>query len=381
MQQTNREGTTELIREVYAAVTTNDGWDSVLGEVTHQLKADGSFFCARDASAVTPIGLVSSGINTDHFGRYRDHYHKVDILNQRVAKLPRGRLYRNTDIVSDEEYLASEIYQGWHQPHDIRYTLLGCIEDGLGQFQVDCGIIRGHSEAPFAAPEVQAANELLPHLARGLQLAMQLGQADGDRGNAYAALDQLEDAIAVCSHDGKSTYQNQAFLRLASSSRLFRSQKRGGEKLKFREKGNEQLFKQLLQQTMDPVSESIHTPYSNTVCIQDNGDQYLLKIQPWISSSDTPWGIQTEPGYILFIRKAGKDRVPSARTLAALHPLTISEAEIGHYLCKGMSAEDVAIQRGVAPATVRQQIKSMMRKLNCHKQGELVSYLLTHSLF
>ena len=59
-----------------------------------------------------------------------------------------------------------------------------------------------------------------------------------------------------------------------------------------------------------------------------------------------------------------------------LLPLTLAEAEVCLSLCDGLSSEQIAQQRLVSVTTIRQQIKSCLKKLNCSSQVELVATLL-----
>lgn len=375
---TQQRSAPDLIRMIYSAATDDRGWEHVLTEVDELFDASGSFLCARKINSIVPEALVSQGIEAAYFSEYQDHFYKVDILSHRAAKLPRGRLYTNQMICEDKDYLASEIYQDLHRRQDIRYGIIGTLREAVGMLNVDIGVVRSHDGTSFTEHEARAANDILPHISRSLQLSQRLDQTANQQRSAYAALDQLAEAVAVCSADGTAHFQNSAYQKLASSSRLLRPHRE--HKVTFRDVASHRLFKQLLQQVMDPVSGSIHSASSDTICLVDRQDRYLVRAQPWVNQHNSIWGSETEPGFMLFIRRAGVKRVPSARNIAALHPVTQSEAEIGHYLCRGLSLDEIAGERGAATSTVRQQVKAMMRKLNCHKQGELIAFLLTNTL-
>lgn len=59
--------------------------------------------------------------------------------------------------------------------------------------------------------------------------------------------------------------------------------------------------------------------------------------------------------------------------LQAFFGLTAAEAMIGTRLADGLSLPDIAAMRGVSLATVRAQLKSLLQKMECHRQSELVS--------
>jgi DNA-binding CsgD family transcriptional regulator len=59
--------------------------------------------------------------------------------------------------------------------------------------------------------------------------------------------------------------------------------------------------------------------------------------------------------------------------LQAFFGLTAAEALIGTRLADGLSLPDIADMRGVSIATVRAQLKSLLQKMDCHRQSELVA--------
>jgi DNA-binding CsgD family transcriptional regulator len=216
------------------------------------------------------------------------------------------------------------------------------------------------------------------HVNSNPELANPLRVSTGAEQDAYAVLDHLDEGVVLCSAEGGIQYHNRSFEQICLESHLFRPGE--SRQLSFRKQKNNIIFKELVNEVLSDVTGSLHTPYSDTACVMDGEQRYLVKIRPRIEDRSGLWDTQVAAGYLLFIRAAGSKRVPSARRIAALHPVTRSESEICHYLSRGMAADDIARTRNVAPSTVRQQIKAVMSKLDCHKQGELVAYLLTNTL-
>jgi DNA-binding CsgD family transcriptional regulator len=380
MQVATTHNSAELIRKIYGTVTNSAAWDGLLTDIAESFQSSASFVCARRAGNSEPSGLfLAHGVEHQYFEQYRSHYHEHDILLDASSQKPPNVLYANQDLCKDSTYLASEIYNVLCRPQDFRYNIVGTLADSFGDVEIDFGLIRGHGAKEFSTQEALAASSIMPHINRSLALAYQLSDGnDLTRQDSYAVLDHLEEGVVICGADGKIHYQNLSFDQISLETHLFRADR--NQQLIFRNQKNHNIFKELVRDVLSPVTGSLHTPYSDTACVMDGEQRYLIKIRPWLDNQASLWGTQSEPRYLLFIREAGSKRVPSARRIAALHPLTRSESEISHYLCHGMAADEIARTRTVAASTVRQQIKAMMRKLNCHKQGELVAYLLTNTL-
>ena len=64
-----------------------------------------------------------------------------------------------------------------------------------------------------------------------------------------------------------------------------------------------------------------------------------------------------------------------ADELQTLFGLTLAEAQVAAAIFEGDEAADIAIARGVAESTVRKQIGAIFRKLDVHRQAELVRLL------
>jgi DNA-binding CsgD family transcriptional regulator len=67
--------------------------------------------------------------------------------------------------------------------------------------------------------------------------------------------------------------------------------------------------------------------------------------------------------------------VPPAAMLARWFGLSAAEAELAAALMAGASPAAHAAARRVSAETVRTQLKALMGKLGCHRQGELAARL------
>ena len=82
--------------------------------------------------------------------------------------------------------------------------------------------------------------------------------------------------------------------------------------------------------------------------------------------------ISHEPVMLVRLREISAFRTPAEQDLAAFFSLTAAEARVLHSLVAGHSPAEVAAAGGVAERTIRNQLASMMRKMSCSRQAELV---------
>jgi DNA-binding CsgD family transcriptional regulator len=84
------------------------------------------------------------------------------------------------------------------------------------------------------------------------------------------------------------------------------------------------------------------------------------------------------PGYryLLVLHDPASAPVHSIQALRELYRLTEAETEVLEALAAGKSVEEIAEQRGNAPATVRTQLKALYRKTHTSRQAELLRLVL-----
>ncbi len=82
-------------------------------------------------------------------------------------------------------------------------------------------------------------------------------------------------------------------------------------------------------------------------------------------------------GIVLFIHDPALSRVPDASWLSRIYGLTPVEGKVAAELAAGRSLQEIADRRGISIQTVRGHLKQVFSKTGTHRQGELVSRLLS----
>lgn len=117
----------------------------------------------------------------------------------------------------------------------------------------------------------------------------------------------------------------------------------------------------LMQATSTSTCTSITIPFAW-------GETYRLDISPAHAS------VKLGNENILFVRlrKHSAFNVPDAKDLCAHFHITPAEGRVLHALVAGHAPNELAYVFGVAERTVRNQIASLMQKMGCSRQSELV---------
>lgn len=80
--------------------------------------------------------------------------------------------------------------------------------------------------------------------------------------------------------------------------------------------------------------------------------------------------------FLLVLHDPANAPMHSVRAIQELYRLTDAETQVLQALAAGKSVEEIADQRGNAPATVRTQLKALYRKTNTSRQAELLRLVL-----
>jgi DNA-binding CsgD family transcriptional regulator len=91
-----------------------------------------------------------------------------------------------------------------------------------------------------------------------------------------------------------------------------------------------------------------------------------------ITLAPSAYRLADEPLLFVRLRKTSAFHVPSAAELGDFFALTTAEARVLAALVAGHTVSEYAATSGVSERTVRNQVASVMRKMSCSHQSELV---------
>jgi len=94
----------------------------------------------------------------------------------------------------------------------------------------------------------------------------------------------------------------------------------------------------------------------------------------WIDISPAPETLSPAGGRMMLVRMRRKSAfaMPDVGKLEAVFAITRAEAAVLAGLAAGHSVEEVATLRQASVLTVRKQVASLLSKMECHRQSELV---------
>jgi hypothetical protein len=141
-----------IVRTIHEAIHIPELWPMALEEMSVMFDARSvAVMDGEVQSRCIVIGLQDEYIETwvPLFRRFRANH-------PTIFDFPIGSVLTNEDILTDEEFLASELYREWCEPQGIRYVMVGKVtENTVLRF------LRGEGRGQFDAWDIRHCQYLL----------------------------------------------------------------------------------------------------------------------------------------------------------------------------------------------------------------------------
>ena len=184
--------------------------------------------------------------------------------------------------------------------------------------------------------------------------------------------DWRQASMVIDAHDGSIAYANWRCLQLLKSGDVIRAV---GERLDFHSRAQNARFRNHLRDVVSGAAECSYLvgrspetdkPFLVTI----HGSEGFLREALELCFSGTPDNID----FVIVDVTFGAD-LPDPTAVSALareFGLSRAETHLMQLFACGLSTEEVAVQRGVAVNTARQQMKAVLSKTSCDRQQDLM---------
>ncbi|HET9427228.1 MAG TPA: LuxR C-terminal-related transcriptional regulator [Allosphingosinicella sp.] len=220
---------------------------------------------------------------------------------------------------------------------------------------------RGKTQETFMDEEVRALDQDAKHLRRMLAIRSRF-EAQGRQSATYeAVLDHMRDAAILVGEDRRVSFANlaaetllkQGHVLIVKCGRICPAGRDGAARM----------------QTAIEAACAPGAAVATAVLLErSDGRNAVMTVTPF----KLPHGSRQALLLIHDDKVAAEELGPQLRQLFGL---TQSEAAIAMRVGDGLTVIDIACERGVAAETIRSQMKTMMAKLGCHRQSEVVALI------
>ncbi len=204
-----------LIEALYRGVTDGVAFQRALELLQSAIGANATALVSLDVQQPVSNLFSTTGVFDEAMRqRYAAEFGQVDPAPATFARMSLGTASTSDRIFSDELLRTSPFLHEFLRPMGVAETMGGMLRAGSGRFEM-LGIQRGTDRDAFSDAEIAAVEQLLPHLARVMQLRRVFLTQQIRMEALEATLDRSGAGITVYDPDGAVSFVNAAMQAIA----------------------------------------------------------------------------------------------------------------------------------------------------------------------
>lgn len=364
---TSRTGPTDpfeaLAGSIYDAVLAPARWRDLMEQVAAAIAADrwhllgwnpqGDHFGLLPASQQDGSAVLTA---------YNERYGAIDPRRELSARAGPGVVVACHRHFAARFVSRSEFYQDFMLPLGLHYAMGGCLlrESGT-EYQV--GFQRQVGRASFEGPHEELLRRLMPHMARALQMTVQVQARQRSAQSISDALARLPLAVLAVDADARVLEANERARALLSTADPLGSSRGTLEARRWQQ--NEAL--------RAAITRTARERTTGSVLLGEPGARYTATTLPPSEVTEDVWS--TPPAALVLV--AALDHPPTAAVerWIELFGLTLAEARVADALLAGQPLKACARQLGVSVNTAKTQLHSVFDKTGTSRQADLLHLL------
>jgi DNA-binding CsgD family transcriptional regulator len=312
---------------------------------------------------------------------YTRSYHLIDPRLARLLPMAAGR-WAHCHEVFDDAFVANDpFYQEFLLPYGGRWSSgIKLMEEG--GVAVMFAVTRRRERGPMAGDDLVLCDRLSWHVAKAFRLTERHRPSDDGTGVISAAMNQLGVPVFLLDGDCRIRFSNSSARSLMSAGgALYELDGR----LALRQADNDRAFRALGKSLYGKAGDD-RFPASAYLALTASGHEGVAlperrHVDGIMLSSLMPertiGAFGESPALLAVAHEQRGMSEPDPAVVASAFCLTRAEARIAIAFALGLSVEQIAERRCKAVSTVRSQVKSMLAKMGCTRQSEVVSRVLS----
>ena len=298
---------------------------------------------------------------------YAGYYTQIDPRRKFMATTTPGETYKCSNFYDQKFVSGSEFYQDFLIPQGFRYVIGSCLYRSEAQ-SIFVAFNHGRGRPDFSEDEERFFRLYIAHLSKVISGIIKLAPVSRAL-DSETALDALQFGVIGLTSVGKVCYTNatsEKFLGTHLSRQVLHGRLCEGSELSC-------IFQQVLKDGHPrhlsvPSFAGTSSVYVSVIRTKHTTDRMLVRGGDSENSSTR----------VLLIMSSAKERAsPAPSQLIVMFGLSPTEARLAHQLSRGMSINEYAERFCVSVATVRTQLRAILRKTGESRQQDLVRMLVT----
>lgn len=295
--------------------------------------------------------------------------HLDNVWRRHMVTLPVGSPAASDSFVSLDQLRGTDFYGEILEPWDIGHGALFVVDD-TRKFHFAMTIHRSSTRGPFTSTELEASQELLPHLRRAMQLRLLLERNREQEKLALEALDQLAAGVLILDSRARVLFANTAAQEIVAARDVL-ALTDGTVRCRQREQSN--ILRRLLGSAIagGPGGSLLLSAPSRRLPVS----ALVTPLVGTLAVSLAAQGLQGAAA--VFLSDPERHAATSIEHLQALYKLSPTEARVAWLIARSKSIRDAARSLGLSPETVRTHLKHIYAKTGVNRQSALAYLLAT----
>ena len=366
MDTEQQRDTDFLIRRIYDAVDNVDALPDVLSGLCERIGGENGLLGIL-MKAPGPVPFVVPFRLDPAFMPTLSARHLNNVWRQHMAILRVGVPAASDQFVSFDQLRRTDFYGEILEPYDIGHAALFAVDD-MPKFHVAMSITRSARRGPFTSTELEASQELLPHLRRAMQLRLLLERNREQEKLALEALDQLTAGVLIVDSQARVVFANMAARQIATARDVLVLTDRT---VRCRHREHSDVLRRLMGSAIagGPGGSLLLSAPSRRLPVS-------ALVSPLVGTLAVSLAAQGLQGAAaVFLSDPERHASTLTEHLQALYKLSPTEARVTWLIARSDSIRDAAKSLGLAPETVRTHLKHIYAKTGVNRRSAL-AYLL-----
>ena len=354
----------------YSAALDRNLWDEVLGRLVNVFDATAAQLIIGSYSG-NPKAIATHffGLPPDVQARWLaiENHMEIDPRTPKAVQLP-NKVLREIDMITLDEWHASEMYQQVFRRAGIDYTLGYTCQLDEEDTRAVLGLFRPRKT--FSGTDVERLGLYVPHFRQAVYLAGAVARQTDVIKALSTVFDRLRSPVLVTDRFGEVKYLNAAAKRLVDSSRSLSVS--GGRLIANNADTTNALRSSVFRAaTVGTTEKADVTERLVTVPEPNDRSPLLVAVSP-LDKDLRHSGHLAQMLAALFVFDPEQRLETSPEVLQRLYGLTGAEADVTARFVAGESLRDIAARTGRSYETVRWHLKQVMSKVGVSQQTELL---------
>lgn len=369
----------KVVTALYRASAGMDTWPVVMRMMAEAIGAWGIQLVGVDKSDGTLLFSHEGGTAASPESAF-DYVRKYHQINPRVGPtlaLGRDEWFHDHEHLSDDFVATDPFYQEFAIPYGARYCAATKVVDDTARLIV-MAALRSSSAGPFSKAERIWLERFRVHLVEAFSLETDIARKLEPIRVGAALLDEFQRPMLLIDSQRAIRFSNRGAKKMLdqrdcvmSNAGCLRCTYRPGDQaltevlheLRLNDGGLTYAAARPTRRFIKTMS----TPSRKSIGL------YLVALRP----ESTMASFGSDSVALVFFHDPGEKTAIDPMIVAETFLLTPAETRVAIALASGYTIADVALDRGVAVATVRAQLRSLFEKTGTHRQSELVRLVTT----